>query len=47
LRSVGDGEQGIELGQLEERPEILVEPGEPELTAGFAQPLRMRISPSI
>src|SRR5215470_6423819 len=42
LGRVGDGEQGIELGQLEERPKILVEAGESKLSTKLADPLGER-----
>src|SRR5262249_30649663 len=36
LGRLGDGEERVELGELEERAEVFVEPGEPELAAGLA-----------
>ena len=38
LGGIRDREQGIELGELEERPQIFVEAGEAELTSGVANP---------
>src|SRR3954471_21055181 len=39
LGSLRDGEERVELGELEQTAEILVEPREPELAAGLADPL--------
>src|SRR3989304_2335923 len=42
LGGVGNREEGVEFGELEEGPEILVEPGEPEIAAGVAELLGQR-----
>src|SRR6185312_13402599 len=36
LGGLGDGEEGVELGELEQGAEVLVEAGEPKLTTRFA-----------